>query len=175
MFNILSQNRFVILSAFVLFSVFAHVIFFSFQSLAQEKPKPKLVEINLQNSNNKSALALSKKLNPDLFETDSDFGDSSQHANFISLDSADKERFLAVTVNDKGYFCTSYGCPTYIYQRIGDNKWVLSLSVQAYNLFQDLNTSGSKPDNIISISRERGSKKITVWIWNGQKYEEANY
>jgi len=78
-----------------------------------------------------------------------------------------------VTVSDGGYFCTSFGCPTYIYQQLSNNQWKQALSVQSFALYQDLNTSGDGPDNLVSISRNGANQSASVWIWNGQNYMEA--
>lgn len=143
-----------------------------------QSTKPKLVTIKFdEQSNNDGALTIAKKLNPDLFYIDPNFdkdGSNTSHfAKHLALDINNKDRFLAATVSDTGYFCTKYGCPTYIYLNNGANKWQLALSVQSHQIYQDLNTKGSGPDNLITVSQEAGQRKVTAWLWNGQRYAEA--
>lgn len=171
MTHILSYNRFFILG---LFAFFALTLTFSTPISAQEKQKPKLVEIVLnEKTNNADALKIAKKLNPDIFVIEPGYGTAEHYARYIPLDEKNKTRFLAVTVSDTGYFCTSFGCPTYIYQKLSNNKWQPALSVQSFEIYQDLNTTGNGPDNLISTSRNGANKSVSIWIWNGQQYEEA--
>ena len=150
---------------------------------AQEAPqssttesKPHLVSIsNLLETNDDKALAVAKVLDPDFFITDEEnFGsDAKFSAQFLSIDKNNPKRFIALTVSNTNYYCTTYGCPYYIYQRRSENKWSLVLSVQALSLLYDKNTNTGTVNNIISQSIEQAQTKIDVWIWNGQFFKRV--
>lgn len=147
----------------------------SLSATAQEQSKPQLVEIVLNDETSDEALLkIAETLNPDLFYIEDGFGGTAEHyASYIPLDSKNRNRFFAVTVVNTSYFCTSYGCPTYIYESLSGNKWKQVLSVQSNGIYYDVNTPNSNPDNIVSTTIERGSKKINLWLWNGLNYKEA--
>lgn len=145
-------------------------------SFSQEgKPSLSVIQFNDKN-NNEDVLKILEKLDPDLFYTEPTYEQIKKTKHFgryIPLDDKNKNNFIALNIADGGYFCTSYGCPTYIYKKLNNNKWTLVLSVQSNGLYMDVNTKGSKPKNIISISTESGKQKPTIWLWNGLRYIEA--
>ena len=138
------------------------------------RPKPQLAEVNLVNSNDDN-LDLAQKLNPDFFEVDEQTfnGDGKFYALNIPLDPQNPNRFLLLTVRDTFFYCTSYGCPHYIYENIGNNQWKLALSLQSHGLYYDVNSTSSRPRNLISEDTSNASRKIGIWVWNGQNYQKA--
>ena len=142
----------------------------------QKQAKPKLIPIALdEKTNDKEALEIVRKLDPDFFNIDPElFGKNGQFfARYVDLDQNAKKRFVIVTALDAGFYCTAFGCPYYIYMNGGKNKWRLVLGFQGYSVYQDKNTDGDGPDNLISQTIGTAKNKTNIWLWNGQQYVEA--
>lgn len=147
-------------------------------SFAQDKAKPKLIPIQLdQTTNNAEALSIAKKLNRDFFYIDKEYMDGSPnaeyYASFIPLMPEHPKRFIIVTVTDTPYYCTNYGCPYYIYENHTANQWRLVLSLQTQNLWYDANTAGNQPDNIISQVESATGNAVSIWLWAAHSYLKA--
>jgi len=173
---LISQNAiFLSLAAIIMmFAISAPA--FGQDAPSSERPKPKLVSVSqLLADNDTEAMAIAEKINPEFFIVDEEtFGDNAFFsAQFISLSSNQPRRFLGLTVTDTAYYCTSYGCPYYIYENKGDNRWSLALSVQALSVYYDSNSVGSNVSNIITQSIEQASSKTSVWLWNGQHFQKV--
>lgn len=139
--------------------------------------KPKLAEIVLNSeTNDPSALEVAKKLNPEFFIVDTEsFPETPNfYAQYLPLDPKKPNRFLSVTVTGTLYYCTNHGCPYYIYENKGDNKWGLVLSLQTHGIYYDLNRTENKPSNLISVGNVQANRKIRIWMWNGLRYEEVS-
>ena len=137
--------------------------------------KPKLVEIIVNSSTTSAdALEVAKKLDPIFFDIAKEDREKVDfYARFLSLDENNENNYLIVTAEDSsGFYCTGHGCPFYLYRGNNSNQWSLILSIQAFNLYHDLNTQGEKPDNIISIGNMQGQRHLSIWAWNGQNYSE---
>ena len=140
------------------------------------RPKPQLVEITFNEDDNAEALKIAKTLNPDFFNVDTEnFSQpASFFAKFVSLDEQKPRRFMVLTVTNTPYYCTTYGCPYYIYENKGDNKWSLVLSLQTHTIYYDANTQDGKPRNLISLDYMQAQKLTRIWMWNGLRYEEIS-
>ncbi len=142
-------------------------------SYAQDS-KPKLVEIVLnEQTSDPEALRIVERLDPAFFEVEDGFEEGDFYASYLRLDPRNPKRFLAVTAQNTSYYCTSYGCPYYIYASSGGNKWSLVLSLQAHAVYFDVNSSKNSSANIISTSIEQAKKSVKIWLWDGLKYTEA--
>lgn len=143
---------------------------------SSQRPKPQLVEIVLnEETNDPEALEIAKKLDPDFFLIDKEYLDGSPEAvfsaRFIPLSPNEPKRFIAVTVSESLYYCTTYGCPYYFYEQRGDNKWALTLSSQAHTFYYDKNSNS--PHTLISQTQESAIQITDVWLWNGMRYTPA--
>lgn len=162
----------------VILAAFAGGTLISTSANAQTAVKPKLVPITLdETTNDPKALIIARKLDPDFFQIDPDYLDGGKnakfYAKFLPLDNKNPNRFLIITVTDALYYCTKYGCPFKIFERLDNNKWNIALNFQGYTLWYDANTAGEKPDNIIGEGFDpvNGSKP-GVWMWYGKGYQQ---
>lgn len=165
----------------VFISAIAAVImlcFFTASGAQAQSGKPQLAPILLNDDNNDQAvLELARKLNPTFFNIDAKYLDGGKNAKFyaryIDLDPNNLKRFFILTVDETAYYCTTHGCPYYIYENKGDNRWSIVLSAQGYDVFRDTNVTG-KPQNIIVKGIEQAQTRLSVFLWNGQSYQKVN-
>jgi hypothetical protein len=162
------------LTSLLVFMMAFVAVFTATSTTYAQSTKPKLARVTLdKKTNNQDALKIAERLNPDFFITEDGFEPGDFFASYLNLDPKDPKRFLVVTAQNTSYYCTSYGCPYYIYKSSGKNVWSLALSLQANGVYYDLNSPNSKPRNIISASIDQAKKSVKIWLWNGLNYVEA--
>jgi len=146
----------------------------SIHPINAQSTKPQLVSVSqLLLKSDAEALKIAEKINPEFFVVDEEnFDKATFSAHFLPLDIKNPKRFLVLSASNTNYYCTSYGCPYYIYEQHKNNQWSLALSVQALSLFYDKNTQGSSIHNLISQSIEQAKSKISFWLWNGQYFKK---
>jgi hypothetical protein len=162
------------LSSLLFLPILLLCIFFSASTLYAQESKPKLVEIVVnKETNDPKALEVAKKLEPDAFLIFDGFTKPDFFAKYISLDNNRPDRFIIATAQNSAMYCTSYGCPYYIYENRGGNNWKSVATIQAHSLIYDDNKQ-TGPKNIIYQTFEGGQSQVIVSIWNGQYYERVN-
>jgi len=174
MTHILSYNRFFILG---LFAFFALTLTFSMPINAQEREKPKLVNIFFsEKTNNPEAVKVIRKLYDDwIEETNFDAQIGEIKAMFLPLDvEGGKRRFIIGQLYDEPLGgCFYLGCKTVIVYDNGDNKWIGLFNAFIHNAWYDANSNTNKPANLI-FSSYADNRSPAVWMWDGMGYVVVN-
>lgn len=156
----------------------ALIIFASTHANAQNKVKPKLIPIVLnEKTNDPKALEIARKLDPDFFVIDQEYMGGSPDAKFfaryIPLDKNNPKRFIVTTVTNTPFWCTGMGCPFYFYENTKENQWRMVLSWQTHELWYDTNSNHTNPANIVTKNVQSSKNKVNVWMWSVNKYIEV--
>lgn len=122
-----------------------------------------------QDNHNSDALKIAKSLKPSFFDVrgmNVDF-----LARYIELDPENPERFLMFTSSDVGFYCTSHGCPFYIYEN-KNGEWHFAFSIQTIDMMHDVSDGGNIPHDLI-VHTFSGKTKRFHWTDQGFIKTEA--
>lgn len=120
-----------------------------------------------QDNNNAAVLEIARTLKPSFFDVrgmNVDF-----LARYIGLDPENPERFLMFTSSDIGFYCTSHGCPFYIYEN-KNGEWSFAFSIQTTEIMHD--ASQNIPHDLV-IQTFSGKTKRFHWTEQGFIKTEA--
>lgn len=146
-------------------------------SHAQERTKPKLVEITLnEETNNPQAEKIIRKIYEDWArQNNEDTNVGAIQARFLPLArTGSSHQFIFGTLYDLPYGgCFIRGCKTVILHSKGDNQWTGVFRAFVHSSWYDENSKQDNHANLIFTSNTRQSNP-GVWMWNGTGYQLVN-
>ncbi len=162
---------------FLIFSGFIAVTFCPDIAKAQNRSKPQLIEIKLneKNSDTKAEETVARIVNSSKIEngpiTTDDF-----HAQFIALTQNGRNNKFIISQFFTPEFggCYAAGCLTVVYKNDGKgNEWKNVFAAFVEKIFIDENSKKNRHANLI-FSEDSTNRRVGVWMWNGQEYELVN-
>lgn len=164
-----------IIGAVMLVTVTA-AFFISADLQAQEKPKPKLVQIILdEDHTNPKAVAIAEKLYKESIKDSPipiEVGEI--YADFFPLQQTGSEDvFLIAKVLEPPLGCFAAGCSHMIYKSTDGKRWTPVFSAFFLTGWYDANSRDKTPANLI-LSSDINNKNLGIWIWGSGQYWIAN-
>lgn len=145
-------------------------------SFAQDKPKPKLVPIILdEDHTNPQAVAIVEKLYAESIKNSPvpiEVGDI--YADFFPLQKeGSNDVFIIAKILEPPLGCYNAGCSHMIYRTTDGKRWSAVFSAFFISGWYDENTRKDGPANLI-LTSDVNNRNLGIWVWGSGQYWIAN-